>query len=307
MMVSMTADGDLEPVVDTSSEVEAGGPRGLRGLRPLAQGVGARRGRHRHRPGPPGRLRSPRRRGRHRGVACRATPPTPISVCGSSSTPTTRPSRSPSCPSRRPSRLPSSPRRWRAAARVATTCRHVARPARATSQRAGVVTARCSRGDAALTSGTSRTYHPEYRTVCPIHQRSCHTMSTLADVDPGRPLGFPVLRGRCPPRLAGPPAPPRPRPLAGRARRPRLLGRHPLRGLRHRQPGLRALQLGRPGDHALRARRGRGRPAEPDDAQHGPAAPHPLPAPGQQGLHPPHGARPRGEHPPLRPTPSSTR
>ncbi len=30
----------------------------------------------------------------------------------------------------------------------------------------------------------SRTYHPGYRTVCPIHQRSCRSMSTLADTTP---------------------------------------------------------------------------------------------------------------------------
>ena len=36
--------------------------------------------------------------------------------------------------------------------------------------------------------------------------------------------------------------------------------------------------------------RGRARAAAADDAQHGPAAAHPLPAPGQQGLHAPHGA-----------------
>ena len=101
-----------------------------------------------------------------------------------------------------------------------------------------------------------------------------------------------------PPRVAGPPAPPRPGALAGRARRARLLGRHQLRRLRHRQPGLRALQLGRPGHHALRAQRRRDRPAGPDDAEHGPAAAHPLPAAGQQGLHAAHGARPRGVHPP---------
>ena len=41
------------------------------------------------------------------------------------------------------------------------------------------------------------------------------------------------------------------------------------------------------------------RPAEPDDAQHGSAAPHPLPTTGQQGVHAPHGARPRAEHPPV--------
>ncbi len=35
-----------------------------------------------------------------------------------------------------------------------------------------------------------------------------------------------------------------------------------------------------------------------DDAQHGPAAAHPLPAAGQQGLHPAHGPRPRDQHPP---------
>jgi hypothetical protein len=73
------------------------------------------------------------------------------------------------------------------------------------------------------------------------------------------------------PRLAGLPAPTRSRALAGRAGRPRLLGRHQVQRLRHRQPGLRAIQLGRQGDDALRDRRGRGRPAEPDDAQHGPA------------------------------------
>ena len=41
------------------------------------------------------------------------------------------------------------------------------------------------------------------------------------------------------------------------------------------------------------------RAAGPDDAEHGPAPAHPLPAPRQQGLHAAHGARPRGEHPPL--------
>ena len=44
-----------------------------------------------------------------------------------------------------------------------------------------------------------------------------------------------------------------------------------------------------------------------DDAQHGPAAAHPLPAPGQQGLHPPDGPRPRGQDRHAPPTPSSTR
>ncbi len=86
-----------------------------------------------------------------------------------------------------------------------------------------------------------------------------------------------------------------PRVLASRGDRPagRLLGRHPLRRLRARQPGLGALLL-RPSRRPLpRNRRGTAGPAAAVDAQHGPDHAHALPPPGQQGLHPQDGARPR--------------
>ena len=80
----------------------------------------------------------------------------------------------------------------------------------------------------------------------------------------------------------------------GRLRRG-VLGGHPVRRLRRRQPRLRAL-LVRPSDLPLpRHRRGAPRAAADDDGQHGPADAHPLPAAGQQGVHPPHDPRPRGQ------------
>ena len=75
----------------------------------------------------------------------------------------------------------------------------------------------------------------------------------------------------------------------------RVLGRHPLRRLRGGQPGLRALLLVPPDLALPRLRRGAARAAADDDGQHGPAAAHPVPAPGQQGLHPADDPRPRGQ------------
>ena len=49
-----------------------------------------------------------------------------------------------------------------------------------------------------------------------------------------------------------------------------------------------------------------GRATEPHDGEHGPAAAHPLPATGQQGVHPTHGAPSSRRTPTPRPTTSST-
>ena len=74
-----------------------------------------------------------------------------------------------------------------------------------------------------------------------------------------------------------------------------LLVGHPLRRLRRGQPGLRALLLLPVGRPLPRHGRGGPGPAAHDDAEHGPAHAHPLPAPGQQGVHPPDDPGPRGQ------------
>ena len=90
----------------------------------------------------------------------------------------------------------------------------------------------------------------------------------------------------------------RPRLVARGDRRPRLLVRDQVRRLRGRQPGVRHLLLGPQGHlHLGPPRRGH-RAAEADDAQHGPAAAHPVPAAREQGLHPPDHRPARGEDPP---------
>ena len=70
----------------------------------------------------------------------------------------------------------------------------------------------------------------------------------------------------------------------------RVLGRHRLRRLRHREPGLGALLVGQALRPLRRHGRGAAGPAAADDAQHGPDHAHPVPPAGQQGLHPEAGA-----------------
>ena len=86
----------------------------------------------------------------------------------------------------------------------------------------------------------------------------------------------------------------------------RLLGHHPLRRLRARQPGLGAVLLGPPGLPLPRHGRRPAGPAAADDGQHGPDHAHALPPAGQQGLHPQDGRATWSSRSSATPTASST-
>ncbi len=84
-------------------------------------------------------------------------------------------------------------------------------------------------------------------------------------------------------------------------RRIGLLGSDLTCRVHHGQPRLRALLVAARGHLPLGPCRRRSRPAAAHHAQHGPAPPHPVPALGQQGLHPTH------NRPAARPDPRSDR
>ncbi len=85
--------------------------------------------------------------------------------------------------------------------------------------------------------------------------------------------------------------------LARGGRRARLLGHDPSRGLRHGQSRRPALLLLPQGDLLVGDARGPARAAAAHDGDDGPPAAHPVPAPGQQGLHAPHDRGAAAEHP----------